>query len=217
MKRYWIAVPVILGILALLVVFWIRAPQPQVPAPPVAEGVPVADEADEGVGKTYHSKTYGFSFRYPDTLDIEEYLASTIAVGSPIPNGFESAVEVAVGEDHAGTADYDTFVDEWMELLCAADGPDRSTSCDGIEARESFTTASGLAGDRYALRLVRTDVLAGTRTVSSFGPVYAFKLRGDPADFTTVFVYAPLATYDQGPDRSLVSALAESLAHTAGE
>lgn len=216
MKRYWPVAVIGLAILVLLGLFWVRAEKVQAPEQPSADG-PAADGADPaGTARdTYRSEAFGFSFRYPAALDVQAYTPSTIAVGTETPGGFEAEVEVSVAEsgEEGGYGSFNEFIFDWGRLLCAADGPGESLNCDRVERREPFTMSTGLAGEAYYFRLVRTNVVAGTETYDTFGPVYAFNLGANvPAsDFAALLVYVPLAIYGEGTDQALARDIASSL------
>lgn len=162
----------------------------------------------------YVSGTYSFSFEYPDSLDLREYIPEAISIGRERGEGFDASVEVVV--ERGEGSDFEAFVLDRARLACAADGPDLSLSCGAATNRRPFTTAEGIAGTVYVLEHSTTRPGTGELLeAGEYGPVYVIPLAADDAvdagGYHALLVRAPVALGREEVDESLLRAVAESV------
>ena len=163
--------------------------------------------------KTYQNSDHGFTLSYPTTLDILEYTDDMTSIGTLIEGGIASAVDVRVviiqGEE--GESFIDAAARNLAEL-CAADGPDTSFSCTGIERSSPFVSGSGAIGLEVYLTGELTSASA-TETVQK-GPFYVFLIQGDASASKVLIVHAPLSLSASESDVATIRNVAESVVFT---
>lgn len=192
---------VVLLVLGAMVVWFNFNPQ----TPPEAE----AQTA------TYSSSEYGFSFSYPSMeFAVREYQPEAVAVGIPrAADAFDSWVNVEVVSS-AGGAEYenfDAFLLERGQTLCAADGPGESIECSRLLETQPFTSEEGAEGRELYLELLWHDLEAQSTATSTFGPVYAFAMGTSTAEFMALLVYQPLPSMLAQEDPAAVEEIARTI------
>ena len=196
---------IILLVAAMIAILWLW--------PGTAEA-PHVD--DSHAARTYTSATYGYSFEYPEGIDVHEYQPYIVAIGHTTgPDAFDSDVDVSVFDSggEGGYESFDDFVFERGSNLCAADGPRESLHCDAIDSRTDFTTKTGLQGEEVYFTLVHDDFTAGASTTARFGPVYVFNIAANVPDakFAGLFVYQPLPKFMSAPDADVAKQIVDTL------
>jgi hypothetical protein len=172
--------------------------------------------SDETSMHVYQSEDYGFSFVVPESLGLNEYLPTSIAVGtSTADGGFASVADVDVIESDPATTyeSFDDFLHNRTEIMCAADGPTASINCTGIEQEQSFETAGGLSGTVYYLKEETKDLGTGEVTTAGKGPFFAFNISANNPGhtFTALVVHTPIALPADEVDSELIRGIAESV------
>lgn len=175
---------------------------------------PVAPVATTTTPLTYTNASWGYSFSYPSTLAVHEYTPEIVSVGTaPGPDAFDSRADVSVDLAEAGeTASFADFAARRAQTRCAADGPGESLSCPRVASTTTFTTASGLSGERLLLELADKKFSTGAVSTTTF-PVWIFNISANApqAPLAALIIYQPLASFTREPDASLPEAIAESL------
>jgi len=162
--------------------------------------------------KEYRNTEHGYALVYPGDLDILEYTPDMATIGRLIEGGIEGVVDVRVavilgepGESFIEAATRN------LANLCAADGPDGSFSCTGVERSAPFVSRSGAIGyEAYLTGTLRTFTTVSVETVSK-GPYYAFLLEGDAGASKILVVHAPLNQSASEADAAAIRAVAESV------
>lgn len=165
--------------------------------------------------KEYRNSEHGYTLTYPGDLDILEYTADMATIGHLIDGGIDGVVDVRVavilgepGESFIEAATRN------LANLCAADGPDASFSCTGVERSAPFVSRAGVIGyEAYltgALRTLSTDTVETVRK----GPYYAFLMEGDAGASKILVVHAPLNQSAQEADAATIQSVAESVTFT---
>lgn len=162
---------------------------------------------------TYHSATYGYAFSYPAQYSVQEYSPENVAVGTPNDGGGIDAVAnadlvTATAEDGYGS--FDDFIQSVAMNDCAADGPDESIRCTGVDHSVAYRSPSGVPGEEFFLTQVTTGG-AGTSTAIR-GPFYAFDITPNSTafQFSALLVHVPAAG-DDSATAPIVSGIADSL------
>lgn len=163
--------------------------------------------------KTYQNPDHGFTLSYPHTLDILEYTDDMAAIGTLIEGGIASVVDVRVviiqgapGESFTEAAARN------LAELCAADGPDTSFSCTGMERSTPFVSSSGAMG----LEIYLTGEMRSTETTQTVqkGPFYVFLIQGDATASKVLVVHAPLTLAASESDAAAIRSVAHSVIFT---
>ena len=160
----------------------------------------------------YENADHGFSLSYPSSLDIIEYTDDMAAIGTLIEGGIASIAEVRVqivegapGESFAEAAARD------LANLCAADGPDGSFSCDGIDSVRPFSTDSGMLGAELYLKGTLTTFSTEATQAVRKGPYYAFALSSGTTVTKVLIVHAPLNLSAEEADAATIKAIAKTV------
>jgi hypothetical protein len=160
----------------------------------------------------YENVDHGYSLAYPADLDILEYTDDLASIGHLIEGGIASVADVRVQviEGREGESFTDAAVRE-LAHLCAADGPDSSFSCTGVDRVSPFTSDAGAVG--YELYLIGqlTDRTAGTVTEVEKGPYYAFVLSTNASATKVLIISAPLNLSTEEADPMTIRAIAQNV------
>lgn len=160
----------------------------------------------------YSSLTYGFTFTYPDSFDLKEYIPEFVAIGRAEGERFTAAAEVVIEEGESGT--FEDFVAWRAQVSCAADGPGTSLHCGAITAGEPFSTHDGEEG--VAFHLEHRTTRPGTGELlerSTRGPYFALRLPQESTGptYRAILIRAPATLTPQQTDKELIRGVAESL------
>lgn len=166
---------------------------------------PVAD-------KTYRNDAHGYEVTYPGTLDILEYTPDMATIGRLTDGGIDGVVDVRVAViiGEPGESFIEAAVRN-LANLCAADGPDASFSCTGVERSAPFVSRAGAIGyEAYLTGELKTLSTGMIQTVSK-GPYYAFLIEGDAGASKILVVHAPLNQNADEADTEAIRAVAQSV------
>lgn len=160
------------------------------------EGWPATDgNGERGI---YRNPVYAYSLEYPSGLALAQYVPEHVSIGRPTEDGFQTFVnvEVALSGGEGGYESFEEYLFERGRVICAADSPRETISCDMVEERSEYRTEAGADGVELYLRLVRQNLASGTTTTERFGPVFAFDLsrRTPGSEYSALFIYVPLAS-----------------------
>lgn len=165
-----------------------------------------------------------FSFVYPRVYETKEYAAGTVTVGDTIDDVFRPLVEVIRYEsdrDVALPATFDAYIKRQAQVLCGSDGAESVTCTDVLVA--PYTSAQGLVGQELSLTLNRKNLISGTTTTATFGPVYVFNTTRpveNPSDtlrYRAIFVYPSFASVVSATTSpALLTQIIDSLALSNG-
>lgn len=176
------------------------------------EKVPNENSNAEPKTSLYESKDHGFSFEYPERLDLKEYQPDFISLGKESGESFQSEVDVQVVKSHEGSpAEFDEFVYGEARNSCAADGVNESIECTDVEQEQPFETASGLTGKVFYLKEVHKNLESGEEKIGGKGPFFVFNISAnDPeSNFSALVIRTPMAI--DKADSSLIRSVAESV------
>lgn len=164
--------------------------------------------------KTYESEDFGFSFKYPRSMDLQEYQPNFISLGKRQGEKFDSSVDVQLVKSEANfSGDFEEFVHQQARLSCAADGVNESIECTDVEQEQPFETTTGLTGKVFYLKEVHKNLESGEEKMGGKGPFFVFNLSANDSEsrFTALFVRAPMAQSVSEVNSALIRAVAESV------
>lgn len=177
------------------------------------------EEALEQVptSKEYRNTDHGFSLTYPATLDILEYTDDMASIGTLIEGGIASVVDVRVAiiQGEPGESFMEAAARN-LSNLCAADGPESSFSCTGVERSAPFVSTSGVIGLEVYLTGELTTLDTGAVQAVSKGPFYVFLIQGDASVSKVLIVHAPLNQNVSESDVEAIKTVAASIEITEG-
>lgn|GEM_PF-985893 len=163
----------------------------------------------------YSNSVYGYSFEYPDSLELHVYSPDHVAVGRETENGFDAALEAGVFlAENSDTMPYEEFVADRARTLCAADSPRTSLRCTDLQQQMPFETQTGLTGEVFYLKHETVEPSSGTITAESGrGPFFAFNISANaPAARHAVLLIRPPTTLEPTQvDSELIRAVANTL------
>lgn len=160
---------------------------------------------------TYRNDVYEYSVIVPDGLDTKEYLPENVVFGHIEGDSVEGIVEARAMTVRGQAGE--TFLDAVgrdLANLCAADGPNASISCTGIESSEEFRT-NGLAGTELYLRAELKEFPSGSVTPFAKGPYFVFQRQSSASGSSILVIHAPLNQDADEADAEAIRAVAESL------
>lgn len=170
----------------------------------------VEERADNQIA--YENTDHGFSLSYPASLDILEYTDDMASIGTLIEGGIRGDVDVRVQiiEANAGESFADAAARD-LANLCAADGPDESFSCTGVDSVRPFAADSGEPG--FELYLKGENMTLSTQAKESVrkGPYYVFALSTGATATKVLIVHAPLNLSSEEADSALIESIAKSV------
>lgn len=168
--------------------------------------------APEAAAKEYRNLDHGYALSYPGTLDILEYTPDMATIGRLTDGGIDGVADVRVAIITAEPGE--SFIDAAtrnLAGLCAADGPDASFSCTGIERSAPFLSGTGAVGyEAYLTGELTTHSTGAVETVSK-GPYYAFLLEGGATASKILVVHAPLNQSASEADAETIKTIARSV------
>jgi hypothetical protein len=166
---------------------------------------------------SYISGEFGYSLSYPADLTYREYAGGDVVFGREEGESMNAVAEVRIltVAGAPGQSFIDTVGAE-LATLCAADGPDTSFSCTGVEEVGPFTTASGLSGNLLYLAGSLTILATGEVTSVRKGPYFIIPLSTGATASRVLVVHAPLTQSAEMADAATIRAIAESVSCTQG-
>ena len=129
--------------------------------------------------KTYMSSTYGFSFSYPDSLDIKEFSPERISIGTKGIAVFKNLVDISIikgGPDNKAQS-FEEFVLDESRLACSSITIASSLYCtriDDVFSIKPFTSSAGGSGQVFYLKAEGKKVSTGISVSERRGPFYTF-------------------------------------------
>lgn len=163
--------------------------------------------------KKYSNATYGFGVEYPESLLAREYTAEDVVFGTTTGDTMNGVVEVRTVNITArqGESFMEAAARE-LQNLCAADGPNASFSCTGVEKVAPFKTASGISGFALYLKGELTDLRTKSKTLVGKGPFYLFAAKSGATGSRVIVVHPPLNQSAAEANAEVIRKVAESLA-----
>jgi hypothetical protein len=160
----------------------------------------------------YSNPTYGFAIEYPKSLTPREYSAENVVFGTTSGEMMNGVVEVRVVnvEAKAGESFMDAATRE-LQNLCAADGPNASYNCTGVEKVTPFKTASGLSGISLYLKGELTNLKTKSKTAIGKGPYFLFAAKSSATGSRIIVVHPPLNKSAEESDSVAIRKVAETL------
>jgi hypothetical protein len=127
--------------------------------------------------KTYRNRQYGFTLEYPSIYKLKTFghggfdliRDDLIILRADIE---DTSFKIFIKESQHKEKLFLEFARERAKLTCAADGPDGSSSCGGIESEKQYISANGLNCVELYLLMTREDYSTETKHLSRVGPVY---------------------------------------------
>lgn len=171
-----------------------------------------ADNSTMSSTASYANTEYGYSLDYPADLTYREYALGNTVFGHEADDVMEGKVEtrVLVTQGAPGQSFEDTVGAE-LSLLCAADGPDSSFSCDGVEQVQPFTTRNGHEGLVLYLRGSLTNLATGESTAVGKGPYFVLPIQTGATGSQVLIIHPPLNKSAEEADSTLIRTVAESV------
>jgi hypothetical protein len=180
--------------------------------PPTLEPEPAELALEE-----YHNVAYGYTVRFPDTLQVHVYAAEHLVLGSALNDVFDASVQLGrtpARPDEPRPASCEAFAEQQARLLCAADGPGMTARCTDVIARSRFRTNEGLEGVVFRLRhevvsLPDYELIEE----SSRGPFHALDLSQQVPNawFATLLVHPPMIVPPDRVDEQLLRDVARGV------
>lgn len=160
----------------------------------------------------YENTEFGYSIAYPTSLTYREYALGNVVFGTEegeVMNGV-AEVRIITPTGEAGQSFDDAVAAELM-MLCAADGPNATFSCTGVEQVQPFTTSDGHAGRVLYLRGELTDFTTQETTVMGKGPYFVIPTSTGATASRAIVVHPPLNIGADEADSETIRRMAESL------
>jgi hypothetical protein len=172
---------------------------------------PFDEQAQEVGEQSYRNDVYEYTVTVPEGLDIKEYLPENVVFGHIDGEMVAGVVELRAMTIRGQAGE--TFLDATthdLANLCAADGPNASISCTGIESSEEFRTG-GLVGTELYLKAELKEFPSGQVTGFTMGPYFVFQRQSSAAGSSILVIHAPLNQNADEADIDTIRAVAESL------
>jgi len=172
---------------------------------------PAAPETP-ATGPGYRNAVHDFSLSYPENLDILEYSPEMGSIGHLTEGGIDAVAEfrVVTIEGQPGETPGDAAARELMPL-CAADGPDTTFSCTGVEEVDPFVSTPDVRGFEIYLTGDLTTISTGETTTVRKGPFFAFPLETSATATKVLIVHAPLNQSAEEADAETIRLIAETV------
>ena len=143
--------------------------------------------------EAYQNTDHGYSLSHPGELDILVYTPDMATIGTLTEGGIDGVadVRVAIIQGEPG----ETFMaaaSRSLADLCAADGPEASFTCTGLDRGMPFLTNAGAAGFEVYLKGELKTLSTGAVENVQKGPYYVFLMQGDAGASKVLVVHAPL-------------------------
>lgn len=173
--------------------------------------LPFSDISKEAEANFYRNDVYEYTVTVPEGLDIKEYLPENVVFGHIEGDMVNGVVEVRAMtvRGQAGETFLDAVARE-LANLCAADGPNASISCTGIESSEEFR-ADGLVGTELYLKAELKEFPSGTVSAFTMGPYFVFQRQSSASGSSILVIHAPLNQNADEADIDTIRSVAESV------
>lgn len=173
--------------------------------------LPFGETTQESEQQTYRNDVYEYTVTIPKGLDIKEYLPENVVFGHINGDAVAGVVELRAMTIRGQSGE--TFLDAAardLANLCAADGPNASISCTGIESSEEFRTG-GLVGTELYLQAEIKEFPSGQVSGFIMGPYFVFQRQSSASGSSILVIHAPLNQNSDEADIDTIRAVAESL------
>lgn len=152
------------------------------------EDVYVAEVVKEQVPGFYESETFGFSFRYPEELFLQEASTTSIVLIETIESK-GAIVEVDVISLEGADMPFEQFALDESRLLCGKISP--LYFCSEVRDISSYTNENGKEAIKFYV--VLDEDSSGGKVSKEKGPFYAFNIsEKTPGKMSFVLVRPPL-------------------------
>lgn len=160
----------------------------------------------------YRSEVYEYTVTIPDGLAVKEYLPENVVFGHVTNDAVDGVVEVrAITVEGKNNEKFIDSVARELANLCAADGPNASLSCIGIEKSEPITSVGGLTGTELFLVGEMKQLPSGETTHITKGPYFVFQRQAGVTVSSVIVIHAPLNQSAAEADVGTIRGVAESL------
>jgi len=173
--------------------------------------LPFSSDSEKAETSTYRNDVYEYTVTVPEGLDIKEYLPENVVFGHIEGDMVDGVVEVRAMTVRGQSGE--TFLDavaRELANLCAADGPNASISCTGIESSEEFRTG-GLVGTELYLKAELKEFPSGNMTGFTKGPYFVFQRQSSASGSSILVIHAPLNQNADEADIDTIRTVAESV------
>lgn len=173
--------------------------------------LPFPSDSGKAETSTYRNDVYEYTVTVPEGLDIKEYLPENVVFGHIEGDMVDGVVEVRAMTVRGQSGE--TFLDavaRELANLCAADGPNASISCTGIESSEEFRTG-GLVSTELYLKAELKEFPSGNVTGFIKGPYFVFQRQSSASGSSIFVIHAPLNQNADEADIDTIRAVAESV------
>ncbi len=162
--------------------------------------------------KVYVSKTYGFSFSYPNNYDLMEYNSQSVAIGNKTATGFNRIAEIQLTESEPGTESmFEEFVLDEARGKCMADSPGGGTFCKEIKDLKPFIASSRIGGQEFYVILERVGKDGFVTDTNKAGPFVAFNTSEITAQMSALLIFYPPGNPISAMSTNLVESIARSI------
>lgn len=152
------------------------------------ETVYVAEVVEEQVPGFYENDSFGFSFRYPEELFLQESSTSSVVLIETIESK-GAIVEIDVISSQATDIPFEQFALDEARLLCGKISP--LFFCSEVSDISAFTNGNGKQAIKFFV-VLEEDTASG-KVSKEKGPFYAFNIsEKTPDKITLVLVRPPL-------------------------
>lgn len=154
--------------------------------------LPFLSDSENVETSIYRNDVYEYSVTVPEGLDVKEYLPENVVFGHIDGDTVNGVVELRAMtvRGQAGETFLDAVARD-LANLCAADGPNASISCTGIERSGEFR-ANGLIGTELYLKAELKEFPSGAVTPFTKGPYFVFQRQSSASGSSILVVHAPL-------------------------
>lgn len=144
------------------------------------------------------SKTFGFSFNYPESYALEKRDESYFRLQSR-----EDRKSVIIGQILPGGLPY--HVASTIQPICS----NYSFRCLSIATQRVITNIQGITGNEYMVSAVATSSGTSQPPVTTIGPVYIFSLLGSPPSQLILYAegFAPVEKAERGAMDKIITSL----------
>lgn len=162
--------------------------------------------------QTYTNTTYGYSLKYPASFESREYTPENVAFGYGDETSMQGIAEARVMIIQGTTTETfeQALIGELLNL-CAADGPNVSISCIGIDGVQPFLTTSSVQGFSIYLRGETRNLTTQETAPVGKGPFFVFLLRVSATGSSVLVIHPPLNQNTEESDSGTVRSIAGSV------
>ncbi len=195
--------------------FYVRSRLGIVSAPKPTPSAPVVKTPT--VFALYTSSKYGFSFSYPNTLELTEYNPEQINIGRKGSVRVTPLVEVSIikSSPEIQVQSFDEFVLEAAREACSYKTATIELSCnrlDDIAKIKPYTSSKGAKGQVFYLKGEEKDIKTGKTMTARRGPFYTFNTTArTPNHMSFLMINNPVQTDVTSADLGAIESIADSV------